>query len=224
MNASGLIFDKSIKKNIKIYRYMTLGKFICMMEKREIYLTKIKCWEDKWEIPTDEIQNKCLYNNDLYGQCWSLEGISDALWKIYSSNKEGILIETSPEKFKLISDIKFGILSPVIYYNDLQKTLLQLENMKGPKAAFRSGLLKRSAFKHENEVRLIVINNERCLGKKYENCTHISLKIDPFKFIEGIIVDPRASNWYLEAIKLYCLRLGFNIIPIKSDLYSPDAF
>lgn len=222
MNAYGLILDESIKKNIKIYRYMTLGKFMCMVEKQEIHLAKIKSWEDKWEIPTDEAESKYLYNNELYGQCWSLEGISDALWKIYSSNKEGILIETSPEKFKLISDIKFGILSPVIYYNDLQKALSELKNAKDAKSIFGSGLLKRSAFKHENEVRLIVINNEKCLDKKYENCTHINLKIDPFKFIEGIIVDPRASDWYLETIKLYCLRLGFNIIPIKSDLYSPD--
>lgn len=25
----------------------------------------------------------------MFGQCWSLEGDSDALWRIYSSEKEG---------------------------------------------------------------------------------------------------------------------------------------
>ncbi|NMM65642.1 DUF2971 domain-containing protein [Clostridium sp. P21] len=224
MNEYGLIFDENIKKNTKLYRYMSLGKFMCMVEKKETYLTNIKSWEDKWELPINEIEDKNLLESDLYGQCWSLEGISDALWRIYSSNKEGILIKTSPEKFNLISDIRFGILSPVIYYNNLRKVLFELKNIGGSKRLFVKGLLKRSAFKHENEVRLIVINDEKCLGKKYKNCTHINLKIDPFKFIEGIIIDPRASDWYVEAIKAYCLRVGFNIIPVKSDLYSPNDF
>lgn len=226
MGRSGLILDDKLKAETKLYRYMPLSQFMHMIEKGETYLTSIKYWEDEWELPiskfTKELSKKEFNSNkDLYGQCWSLEGVSDALWKIYSPSKEGILIETAASKFNLISNIKFGMLSPVIYYSDLKQAYLALEDIKDPKKTFAEGLLKRYAFKHENEVRLIVINNEECLGKRYENCEHINLKINPIEFIDSIIIDPRASEWYVETIQSYCLRSGFSIVPMKSDLYCP---
>jgi hypothetical protein len=42
--------------------------------------------------------------------------------------------------------------------------------------------------------------------------------------IEAITIDPRASDWYVDVLKTYCRRVGFNIVPEKSKLYSDDIF
>ena len=76
----------------------------------------------------------------------------------------------------------------------------------------KRGLYKRKAFKFEQEVRLISNNIKK------EMSTHVVCKLNPFEFIENILIDPRGSDWLVETIKAYCSRKGFKITPIKSDL------
>jgi hypothetical protein len=53
------------------------------------------------------------------------------------------------------------------------------------------------------------------------NSDIVSLPLDPKEFIEGITIDPRASDWYVDAIQRYCERYELGIIPVKSKLYEP---
>ena len=218
MKENGLVIDKSLTSDIKLYRYMTLSKFIAMVENGEMCLTLIKEWEDVWEYPNMQYNDVNSNNEraDLFGQSWSLEGISDALWEIYSKDREGILIQTTIEKFKLLNGFKFGILSPVFYYDNMEEAKRAVEAVEPKEKVFAPGLLKRKAYKHEKEVRLLTLNYEN----PQRDVKHIKFSLDLIDFIENIIIDSKASNWYVDTIKKYCCKAGFRKIPTKSDLLS----
>ena len=50
----------------------------------------------------------------------------------------------------------------------------------------------------------------------------VTLPLDPAAFIEGVTVDPRAEDWYLEAVAAYANRAGLRCIPTRSRLYEPE--
>lgn len=230
-----LIKAGGLEDSTKLFRYLKLSQFVEFIEKRQAYFTNIKCWEDTWEAPTSQLpseklneeyegNDQNLYLERMIGQCWSLEGVSDALWRIYSTEKEGILIQTTAERFRLIKGIKLAMLAPVVYYGDLRKAIYQLKNMKYYDGIFGEGFLKRKAFEHEKEVRIITVNDEKFISKRHNSMVHVEFDLDPKSFIESIIIDPRSSDWYVETIKSYCQRAGLDVEPIKSDLYSLDIY
>lgn len=230
----GLIVVSSLNNETKLYRYISLSQFISFVESKHTYLSMIKGWADTWELPTSKLplldDNGELkfplwsISDEMFGQAWSLLGESDALWRIYSSQEEGLMIRTTVEKFLKIKDIKRGMLAPVIYYRDLQAGIEKLSTMTDYVEPFAEAFLKREAFEHEKEVRLVTMNDERCLGVRLEKPSHIHIKLDPFVFIDNITIDPRADGWYVDTLQRYCKRAGFEIEPKKSALYSCDVF
>src|SRR5260221_13947972 len=60
-------------------------------------------------------------------------------------------------------------------------------------------LVKRAAFQHEREVRYLT-NGQFLKNRVSINEPRVTLPLDPAAFIEGVIVDPRAEDWYLEAV------------------------
>lgn len=229
MNSKGIIIDKSLHRDTKLYRYMCLSQFMSFVETRKTYLTRLLFWEDKWEVPTirflSEVESCSNINfneqevKDLYGQCWSLEGVSDALWRIYSRDGEGILIQTTVEKFDLIKEITHGMLSPVIYYDNLKQVSKKLSLETKDNSSLTQGLFKRKAFEHEKEVRLITLKDDVNIKNNGDSCSRLEISLNPLDFIDSIIIDPRGKDWYVKTITEYCKRCGFKIIPQKSDLY-----
>ena len=69
------------------------------------------------------------------------------MWRIYSPNKKGVIIKTTAEKFTHIDGIIGGLLDKVQYVRRLDDIAI--------KEGLEAGLVKREAFKHEEEIRLI---------------------------------------------------------------------
>lgn len=217
MKNTGIQLDPSLQDDTKLYRYITVSQFISMIENEQIYLTNIQLWEDIWELPTQRLNYKEQLPT-LFGQCWSLEGISDALWRIYSPMNEGILIQTSVAKIKSFSEIQIGLVAPVLYYHNLEEVAEIIKNNKGYHRLFTQGLLKRKAFQHEQEVRVITSNDSKCISTRAQDNRRIYIQINPRELIEDIVIDPRANDWFVEAMRKYCRRIGFHLIPKRSDL------
>jgi hypothetical protein len=154
----------------------------------------------------------------MYGQCWSLHEESDAMWRIYSPHNEGVVIQTSVKKFHLLNEIKFAALGPVIYYDDLKRALDEIGSRRSYER-FTEAFLKRRAFEHENEVRLVTEDDPYCLISPPNGASWFNVGLDPRQFIEGITVDPRADDRYVEVLQKYCERVGIMAKPIKSTLY-----
>jgi hypothetical protein len=222
-------YSEEINENTELYRYMGLSQFMSLIENRETYLTQIKKWEDPWEGVLDKIPHFGTDGNKLtnvglnfmYGQCWTRYDESDALWRIYSPNKEGLLVKTTAKKFSLYENIHLGYLGYVHYF----KNFGEIDLKKDYKPPYMGCLLKRKAFQHEGEIRLIVHydNIDDSVETKKYDMPKINIKVNPFDFIEDIVIDPRSSDWFVQSIFKYCYRAGFNIIPRKSALYSEEG-
>lgn len=225
------IYD--LNADTPLYRCISLSKFMWMVESCQSCLTKVQEWEDPYEAPAQPIadifneENVKIFlpdeNNLLFGQCWSLLRESDAMWRIYSPNKEGLIIATTVERLANAPGIRKGILAPVIYFRDHSKVFNGFYKSLKYEVPYNLALIKRAAFKHEKEVRLVVRNCEADLvnPNTRENCKHIYLPCDPQSLITCILIDPRATDWYVETVQSYCKRVGFNIWVGKSPLYAP---
>ena len=234
MSGTGIVKHEALTDDTKRYRYVSLSQFLSLVESKQTYVTSIRHWQDTWEAPAHQLpaereDGKLEYPlwtiaEDMVAQSWSLHPESDALWRVYSSQKEGLVIQTSVKRFDLMKDIRYGLLAPVVYFENLLEGLRQIAGDEQYSGPFQGAFLKRRAFEYEAEVRLVTLNDERCLGKRYQDCIRISVALDPVEFIEGITVDPRSSDWYVETLQRYCARVGFKVTPTKSELYSAGVF
>lgn len=226
-----LEFSREIEESTKLYKYMSLAQFLSWVETNKTHLTNINSWPDKWEAALYKMphiikdrqakQSLAKLYRQMYGQSWSLNPESDALWRIYSPQQEGVLIQTRANRFKQLNQINYGLLGKVKYYADLTE-LKKIADTMNEYGGLSGGLLKRAAFKYENEVRLITLA-QHIPTVKAEG-SYINIELDPRGFIEQIIIDPRASRWVVETIIRYCRRAGFAIIPQRSDLYVDSIF
>ncbi len=218
-------FGEGIKEETELYRYLSLSQFMSFVESKKTYLTNINLWQDPWEaalhkLPTmrdDGSLEMPIHSSheNMYGQCWSLNADSDALWRIYSPNREGLMIKSTAKKFLLIKEIMHGLLGRVIYSNfDDSKDF--------PQGSLEMALVKRKAFEHEIEVRLITV--AEMVKGEWNGSPFISLDLNPMEFIEEIVIDPRAEEWFVTTVIDYCKRVGFKIIPFQSKLYSFNPY
>lgn len=225
---AALEIDGNLSPDAKLYRYTTLESFMAFVESEKVHLTKVKLWDDKWEVilsrlPTEKDNGELGFSIYsfwmlLYGQCWSLVNESDAMWRIYSQSKTGIQIATSVGKFNLIGGFKRGYLGKVAYFENPAELLELASSNTNP---FSEAMYKRQAFEHEREVRFLTHSDFLTPSQPTESAS-ISLPVDISAFIEGITIDPRAEDWYLDALTKYCERIGLSVKPVKSKLYEPD--
>ena len=106
-----------------IYKYMSFDKFIAMVEKQELYLTRIDHWDDTFEgyllshylthdgrfsfVTHRQAIKECILKS-IYAQSWTCDGQeSDAMWRIYSKDCKGVRIKCSLASN--LNNIKNGI-------------------------------------------------------------------------------------------------------------------
>jgi hypothetical protein len=117
------------------------------------------------------------------------------------------------------------VLAKVIYFknsNYIEKRY-EIANNKSYRYAGDMAL-KREAFKHENEVRLLV-----CLQGHHEieNCWDIPVMgfcININTFIKSITFDPRADTWFVDTMEKYCQSKSLNCPIEKSTLYEKNFY
>lgn len=221
-----------------IYRIIPMVRLEQMLRTKQNTLVKIKLWEDPYEnfffkenfinrenhepIGTDYVSSK------IYGQCWSLFKDSDALWRIYSPDKQCVRIRTTIAKLYnsvYIDDncMATTYIGSVDYKNkkDLISWIkgnepISMSNIND--VSVNSLFLKRNNFSHEKEVRVIYL----CPGNVSDNNEQIKqYNIDPLDFIEEISFDPRCNESYYAAYKSYLSKkYSYPLAKInKSHLY-----
>lgn len=229
----------SISDNIdrlqNLYRYMSLAQFLSIVENKKLFLNKVKQWEDTWECPNDQLPiitdsgkkiiSESSISSSTVGQCWTYEKDSDAMWRIYSPDRQGIMIETTVDSFFEINNLRRAVLAKVLYFNisNYIDKYNEISNNKSYRYA-KDMALKREAFKHENEVRLLVCLQGYKEFEKWWSIPVVGFEINPLSFIKSITFDPRADEWFVNTMKKYCKSHGF-ICPIeKSTLYEKNFY
>ena len=163
-----------------IYKYMSFEQFVSMVEKNQLYLTRIDRWEDVYEgvlikVLFNKLKEECfgnyqkigIYNileqrvfQSIYAQSWSTkEAESDAMWRIYSPNNIGVRIKVDCDKTR--DRINTSIKCKGYIMKDFKVTYE--DEIPYPNTALKDFILddeimypikyKRVAFQHEDEYR-----------------------------------------------------------------------
>ncbi|MES9858701.1 MAG: DUF2971 domain-containing protein [Sedimenticola sp.] len=149
------------------------------------------------------------------------------MWRIYSPNCDGIRIRTTTNK--LLESLYFGgsnkpswscVIGNVRYLPE--KKLRNFANsiyINGgltKESIFQSLLVKRLAFKHENEVRLLYFDlKEKVKGDLFP------YTIDPHSLISQIMIDPRLTYKEYERLRKEIVqRTGYSGLIKRSLLYA----
>lgn len=200
------LIGKNIEPDQKIYRYMSLKKFMHFIETNKTFFTRLSSWDDTWEAPTMKLPTQFTNGQiavpqysgemDLFAQCWTSKEESDAMWRIYSSSKDGIRIGTTAKKFELLQGgINHYVIERVFYYKKLIEGANYINESSSIMKIIRGGLIKRDAFEHEEEVRVIFLNQPRIVDKcAKDEDNYFELDLNAKDFIDEIVIDPRAED------------------------------
>lgn len=227
---------KPIDYDKPIYRIVEPKRFFELFATRQNVLVHPSKWDDPYEnfilkspirSPSGDIR-KYDFHNHMYGQCWTLNKASDAMWRIYSHEHNGIRIKTSirkllasldgedvykPECFRVVGKVRYlkkkelrNYANSIYKYGSLKKDDL-----------FGSLLVKRLAFKHERELRILYYDQ-----RHQENGEIFKYHVNPHDLIDQIMLDPRLSySDFSELKKEILMRTEYSGEILRSLLYKP---
>ena len=148
-----------IMKKEFLYRYVSFETFVGMVQNSALTFVLPSVWEDPYEAKpfytliknTDDIVKKLFLLSifhKTYCQSWTTLAESDAMWRIYSYNCRALRISVCKDKIKLLENID---VIPIRYEDNFDTSSTENNYDK-----FIDSLAKkRSAFEHEQEIRLI---------------------------------------------------------------------
>ncbi len=208
-----------------LYRIVSFDRAVQMLKADELYFSHPSVWDDPYEVELEHLRSK-----NIFAQCWSRKAQSDALWRIYSPHGVGVRIGTTRELLqqaidaaKAMKDIHFKIQNVKYLWKemlDLKLDLIAKKFKSKPtvSAVISPLFLKRDAFSHEKETRVVVLDNAATGDTPHKG---FIIKADTRRLLIDIYIDPRAPQAYVEAFTLYLKeQLKFPGIVEKSSLYA----
>lgn len=222
-------------QNKPVYRIMPIHRFLETLEKKQLVLVHPKKWDDPFEnallsaqIKTADGQIGAFAAKDyIYGQCWTTQKETDAMWRIYSPDKQGIKVKTTPKRLLdalVATNPDYWELRCFIgkvtylYQTELLEKLQKVDwrNTDGSGTA-ETLLYKRKEFSHEHEVRLIYCADQ---NNSKKSDVH-PFEILPNEMFDEVVFDPRMNTELVQAYKLAISAKGFTNKISQSALYQP---
>lgn len=202
--------ESELDKNI--YRIMPERFVINLFAERTNVLSQIHNWKDKFEnfqlrlgVDFDGAPFEYRFRNDFVGQCWTLQHLSEAMWGIYANDPKVRFLRIRSTPRKVLAALVAA--HPAMPQDTCFVGKVQYKREGELKAYAQSGrlidlsprrfvshlLLKRRAFKHESEVRLLYFGEP----KDYDAAGLYRYRVDPHALITQIMADPNRdrANW-----------------------------
>jgi len=236
--------SKRLKEQPYLYRIELLDRFYGMLDNKEIVFVN----PDKWEDPLENlifnakvIRNGKPYENPaknkIYSQCWSHEGDSYGIWKIYTTKADdqgivkrhmGVRITTKLDKLKHLSQINqgsyyYGMVNYLWKYQldkipKNEKTKKALKIVRPSKEHLETLLVKRKSYAYEKEVRLFAIPSKSLVDDRLSFLCR--LKMEPHEFITSLRFDPGMEYDDFQAHKKRLIEdYGFKSTQITQSTY-----
>jgi len=230
-----------ISDRTKIYRIFPRNRFLELFRKDQNVLVLPTMWEDPFEnvflkadvITTSGEKGGFGFHADVYGQCWTMETASDAMWQIYSRQKDAVRVRTTVgDLINSLRDVhgewaeQTCFIGRVKYLTENKlKSFGQTVFKSGitPNTIARSLLVKRRAYKHENEVRLIFIDR----GATKQTGGLYKYRFDAREIINQAMVDGRVEyNHFLPFKEQVMALTGLSQKQVKRSLLyrQPEGF
>ena len=226
-----------------IYRIISVDRLVEMFTARNITLTKPHKWDDPFEnfilrkarVVSASGKSASFGSGEfVYGQCWSLNNETDAMWRIYAPDKNGVKVRTTIMKLLLavrgssedpapdspryphysvsIGKVEYKTNEEITGFLNSQGVLYS----EAQGIAAKTLLIKRKAFEHENEVRLIYHDITRSAQGD-----SVQFPFDPLTVIDEIVFDPRMNQSLVDVLSAWFKESGFKGSILQSDLYRP---
>ncbi len=245
---SGTVLTESLKPGTRLYRTIPLSRFYELFNNRVNVLVRPKLWVDPYEnlALTSPVEiggelGEFGFHEDYYGQCWTTHSISDAIWQNYSAEENGVPtgVRIRSTVGKVLGELSKGyspsiarircFIGKVRYLSDKQLVRFAATHfadglgMGGDGRLLADSLLvKRKAFKHEGEVRLIYAATD---GTE-PNADLFRYDIDPHAMIDQVMLHPKLPEAEVDKLKADIrMQTGFKGPVLHSQLYSrPKGF
>ena len=221
-----------------LWRYIDFTKFVSLLEKQALFFARADKLGDPFEgslTKVNEALRPELYSDipedDLRAITWLMkesrrftlincwhENIheSEAMWKLYAREKDGIAIKTNFNSFKDSFTCSENIYIGSVNYVDYNRHFIPENN------TFHPYLHKRKSFEHEREIRAIQVTiprNDRGVDLSQDICDIGKYyKINLPCLIQEVVVAPFAPDWFLELVKSITLRYNLEFPVVKSAL------
>ena len=234
----------ALKPDVELWRYMDFIKFVSMLDKQALFFARSDKLPDEFEgsYPKRNVQTSSKISSEISKvlnqaknrrrfttlNCWH-EGPyeSEAMWKLYSDEKNGIAIRTNVKDLadsfsctdgRGVNGRPITMEIRKVRYIDFQKdSAPRLDKSDSPYAAF---LYKRSHFEYEKEVRAIV--QDLPIGDYASSADICEVGIyyttDLSRLIHKVVVAPRAEDWFLELVKSLVHKYGLRIPVTRSEM------
>lgn len=228
-----------------IYRIFSKSRFLDLLRTRKNGLVNPAKWDDPFENfflrasvtgPNGEVISISNLAKDWYGQCWTLHEDTDAMWRIYSpgTERDSIKVRTTIRKlFESLYDdtdsfaaLKY-VIGTVSYETEAEIAAFMSgvtfqDIAFGGKATPFARLLcvKREAFAHEKEVRLLFQDLDPKRG-----ANRVALfDFDVNGICDDVVLDPRLTETEAAALADELKRAGCTLPIGRSPLYRVPAF
>jgi hypothetical protein len=200
----------------KVWRYLSFSRFVWLLQKKQLWLSRADCLGDPWEIalagdqlahvisrhpPTDILSDLVpepalqrsgriikKWRREAFVSCWSAsDHESHALWRIYCPSSEGVAIQTSIARLR--ESVGHLPVYPVTY---------EIPGAR-KRTPTREDLVtkKRLMFAYESEVRVVLFSDE---NPQLETPRGHSVQWDPEKSVESIRIHPEADASFMETV------------------------
>jgi hypothetical protein len=218
-----------------VYRIMKQQHVISLFRDRRNAMNKFGNWKDNFENflmrcghEANGIKSDNTHRERMVAQCWTKEKFSEAMWGIYANDPEERFLRIRSTPRKLLNALACA--QPKLA-NELccvgrveYKTTSQIKAIyDGNKSAevsmqllFQSLLLKRKAFSHEREVRLV-----HCvMFGSLDGQGLFWYDVDPHEMISQIMADPNRNRtkWNTEKDQIRS-QTGFRGEIKRSKIY-----
>ena len=205
-----------------LYRIISFQHLVDLFETNKLFFARPSSWEDPYE---KRLMHPKI--NEVFGQCWSRRGVSDAMWKIYSPNHFGVRIKVGRSKlleqlnsakkesfqYRKIGKVKYC--SAVVIDREYAGIVAGLESTPPVGRALDSLMFKRNAYSYEAETRVLISSNKVGLEEK-----GIFLPVSPHDLIESILADPRMPEAVFASFKFYLKeKLKYEGLVSRSRIY-----
>ena len=218
-----------------LWRYIDFTKLVALLDRKALFFVRADKLGDPFEgsFPTANISStpaghEHLINEDLRQirgvlmrlrpftliSCWhEAEYESEAMWKLYAREQEGVTLKTNFESLSKSFLCEEEIYVGRVKYIDYDIALIQEGNN------FLLYLHKRKSFEHGREVRAIssliqkrhdVYRPPYDVGKYYE--------IDMSNLIQEVVLAPYSDDWFSNLVQSVITHYDTNIPVRKSVL------
>lgn len=227
-----------------MHRTFSYDRFVDLLRSQHNGLVKPTLWDDPFEnfmlahtlvrTPDGELGTLEPLAADWYGQCWTATADSDAMWRIYSASHAGIKATAR------LGDLLDGLAASVhlsaglqafagrVEYYDQRAIAAHMSSLTFTDLALGGNndhfaellCVKREAFSHEDEIRLLYCDADPQQG----NGTVYTYALDANAVLASVEIDPRTTPAAAAAIVANLRVAGLTVPATRSTLYDAPSF